>query len=280
MGPKACSYTRPTRTHDWQIRAKEVIFHYNSCSCFSIECNALFILNQIHCAHRYYLEPASPLKSITNTAQLAPSQKQQQTQLNSATLLTNGTAKSIEENSSNLWASNATMNGKASNNRWKMDLLSSNDNSSLFNNHISAPAATNTIRSNGSIANNNSNGHLTNGFSLNGNKSKDVITKNGFIHLPPPGSNVENSNLFTPDADFVVDFSSANIFDALNNKPSINKSGSTNKATLLQGPPNGNHSNGVELTNGTNGFAATDVNKTFDENFADFEHNTIYNAAG
>lgn len=228
--------------------------------------------------HRYYLEPASPLKSITNTAQLAPSQKQQQTQLNSATL-TNGTAKSIEENSNNLWASNATVNGKSSNNRWKMDLLSSNDNSSLFNNHISAPVATNGIRSNGSTAN-NSNGPLTNGLSLNGNKAKDVITKNGFIHLPPPGSNVDNNNLFTPDTDFVADFSSANIFDALNNKPSINKSSSTNKATLLQAPTNGNHSNGVTLTNGTNGFAATDVNKNVDENFADFEHNTIYNAAG
>ncbi|XP_055296362.1 arf-GAP domain and FG repeat-containing protein 1 isoform X2 [Sitodiplosis mosellana] len=234
---------------------------------------------------RYYLEPASPLKSITNTAQLAPSQKQQQTQLNSATLLTNGTAKSIEENNSNLWTSNASMNGKTSNSsRWKMDLLSSNDNNSLFNNHISAPVATNGTRPNGST--NNTNG--TNGLSLNGNKSMDAKT-NGF-HLPPPASNGDknNKNLFTPDTDFVADFSSANIFDALNNKPSINKnntSSTTNKPILLQGNGHSNanhHANGIELTNGnrTNGNTTTDVNKNFDENFADFEHNTIYNAAG
>lgn len=244
------------------------------------------------------MEPASPLKSITNTAQLAPPQKQQQqqqTQLNSATLLTNGTAKSIEENNSNLWTSNASMNGKTSSSRWKMDLLSSNDNNSLFNNHISAPVATNGFRPNGSTNNQNgnnnnniNNGTVTNGLSLNGNnKAKDVITKNGF-HLPPPGSNVENNkNLFTPDTDFVADFSSANIFDALNNKPSINnKCNSTTKPNQLHG--NGistaNHTNGIELTNGnnrTNGnTTTTDVNKNFDENFADFEHNTIYNAAG
>lgn len=255
-------------------------------------------MNIVRCFHilrffsiRYYLEPASPLKSITNTAQLAPSQKQQQ-QLNSATLLTNGTAKSIEENNSNLWTSG--MNGKTASSRWKMDLLSSNDNNSLFNNHISAPVATNGIRPNGATNNNNksssnnNNGTVTNGLSLNGNKTKDVITKNGF-HLPPPGSNVENNNknLFTPDTDFVADFSSANIFDALNNKPSINNNNNNNKSSTNKPNGHANHSNGVEFTNGnrTNGNTTTttataDVNKNFDENFADFEHNTIYNAAG
>lgn len=235
--------------------------------------------------NRYYLEPASPLKSITNTAQLAPLQKQQQqTQLNNATLLTNGTAKSIEENKSDWWETNATTNGKTSTSRWKTDLLSSNDNSSLFNNHISAPVATNGHRSNG-FTNNNNNGTITNGLSLNGNNTKDSITKNGF-HLPPPGSKIENNNLFTPDTDFVADFGSANIFDALNNKPSINNKNSTNKPILLPpGKTNGNHSNGVDLTNGNqtngnNGFATNNGNKNDDVNFADFEHNTIYNAAG
>ncbi|XP_031624684.1 arf-GAP domain and FG repeat-containing protein 1 isoform X2 [Contarinia nasturtii] len=216
---------------------------------------------------RYYLEPASPLKSITNTAQLAPSQnkqqQQQQMQLNSATLLTNGTAKSIEENNSHLWTSNTNTNGKTSNSRWKMDLFSTNDNNSLFNNHISAPVTTNGNRSNG-LSNNNNGTAVTNGFNLN-------------------GSNTENNNLFTPDTDFVADFGSANIFDALNNKPSINNNSTNNKTILLQGNSNGfNHSNGVQLTNGnqTNGNATTNLNKSADENFADFEHNTIYNAAG
>lgn len=247
------------------------------------------------------MEPASPLKSITNTAQLAPSQKQQPTQLNSATLLTNGTAKSIEENNSNLWSSNATiMNGKTnhqqnttSSSRWKMDLLSSNDNNSLFSNQ-SAPITTNGIRSNGT----SKHGTPTNGFALNdGDKQKNAINKNGF-HLPPPKSSkisIENQNLFTPDTDFVADFGSANIFDALNNKPSINNNNSSTttnntsitKPILLNGNHlNGTHSNGVDFTNGNltngnnNGHSTTDVNKNFDENFADFEHNTIYNAAG
>lgn len=261
------------------------------------------------------MEPASPLKSITNTAQLAPSQKQQ---LNSATILTNGTGiKSIEENvnnNNNLWASSNPItngNGNAStitttnnsktndltNNRWKLDLLSSNDNSSLFTNHIS-------------VGKTNGNGTPINGFALNGNKTKDSSKisrpiQNGF-HLPPPGSKIQqngHNNLFTPDSDFVADFSSANIFDALNQKPSINNNNhinnnhnnnnhnttSTNKSIQLNGVK---HSNGIEMsngngnqqmngngnTNGNNHFA--DVNKSVDENFADFEHNTIYNAAG
>lgn len=275
--------------------------------------------------HRYYLEPASPLKSITNTAQLAPSQKQQ---LNSATILTNGTGiKTIEENGhNNLWASslstsNPITNGNGNtkttsnsssktndltNGRWKLDLLSSDDNnSSLFTNHIS-------------VAKTNGNGQPINGFATmngNGNKAKDsngisssssIISRpiqNGF-HLPPPGSKHQqnghnNTNLFTPDSDFVADFSSANIFDALNQKPSNNNninninnnnnSTSTNKSIQLNGVK---HSNGIEMSNGngnqqmngngtTNGHHNfTDVNKNFDENFADFEHNTIYNAAG
>lgn len=212
------------------------------------------------------------MKSITNTAQLTPSQKQ--TQLNSAPL-TNGTTKSIEENSNNWWSATNGKNNETTSNRWKLDLLSSNDNNSLFNNHHSAPITTNGNRANGS----NNNGTSSIGRPLNG-------TKNGF-HLPPPGSKVEKTNLFTPDTDFVADFSSANIFDALNNKPSINNNNnSTNKPILMNGNSNANHANGFELTNGNqmnggnNAFAATDVNKNVDDNFADFEHNTIYSAAG
>lgn len=233
--------------------------------------NSLVLLS----LNRYYLEPASPLKSITNTAQLASTQKQQ---LNSATLLTNG-AKSREENGSNLWTTNTITNGNTNdtaNGRWKMDLLSSNDNNSLF-----------------TTQNNSANGTPTsNGFALNGSQKNGGIavarTKNGF-RLPPPGSKIQQNgnNLFTPDSDFVADFSSADIFDALNNKPSINKT-SSNQSNQLNGnspAATAKHSNGIELTNGNqtngnNGFATTDVNKNFDENFADFEHNTIYNAAG
>lgn len=231
-----------------------------------------YVLFEINFEFRYYLEPASPLKSITNTAQLTPSQKQ--TQLNSATLQTNGTTKSLEENSNNWWSSTNGKNNETTSSRWKLDLLSSNDTNNLFNNnHISAPITTNGSRANGS----NNNGTSTIARTLNG-------TKNGF-HLPPPASKAEKTNLFTPDTDFVADFSSANIFDALNNKPSINNNSSTNKPIFMNGNSNANHPNGFELTNGNqmngnNAPAATDVNKNVGENFADFEHNTIYNAAG
>lgn len=224
------------------------------------------------------MEPASPLKSITNTAQSVTTQKQQ---LNSATLLTNGTAKSIEENNGNLWASNGKTND-TSNGRWKADLMSSNDNNSLFTNHISTPINGSTTNNN----NNNNNSHIINGTITNGFASKkDLIKKNGF-HLPPPSSKLQNGhkNLFTPDTDFVADFGSANIFDALNNKPS-NDNSSTNKMNLLNGNSIAHQLNDVESTNGNqingnNGFATTNGNCNGDDNFADFEHNTIYNAAG
>lgn len=218
--------------------------------------------------NRFYLEPASPLKSITNTAQLVTTQKQQ---LNSATLLTNGTAKSIEENNGNFWSSNGKTN-ETTHGRWKADFLSSNDNNSLFTNNISTPR-------NGSSKTNGT----TNGLTLS-EARKTVIKQNGF-HLPPPSSKIQNgTNLFTPDTDFVADFGSANIFDALNNKTSIDNN-STNKTNLLNGNSAAHQTNGVELTNGNqtngnNGFAMTNGNNSVDDNFADFEHNTIYNAAG
>lgn len=202
------------------------------------------------------------MKSITNTAQLAAVPKP--TQLNSATL-TNGTAKSIEENNGNFWSSAKSIyEGRTQKtNGWKMDLLSSNDNNSLFNN--GPLAATNGTHSKSS----------SNGLTLNGNKLNGNTTKNGFHQSG--AANVQN-NLFTPDSDFVADFSSANIFDALNNKPSMDN-GST-KPTLLNGHSNGVETNGNATHTNGNGLAPTDVNKQFDENFADFEHNTIYNAAG
>lgn len=222
--------------------------------------------------------------------------QKQQPQLNSATTLTNGTGtKSIEENLNGIWSSShPTTNGieQLTNGRWKLDLLSSNDigNSNVF------------VKTNGNVK-------PINGFALNGNKPKDSNNssssiarpiQNGF-HLPPPGSkqhqqNGQNTNLFTPDSEFVADFSSANIFDALNQKPSINHNNnntnnnntiSTNKLNGVKHALNGiemSNGNGNQLqngncnTNGNNSF--NDVNKIVDENFADFEHNTIYNAAG
>lgn len=274
------------------------------------------------------MEPASPLKSITNTAQLSSSQQKQQTvQSNGVSTTTNGVNnKTIEENNSNLWSTpataTATLNGNnhlnmANNSRkqnpYRIDLFSLstssstsiNDNNNLFSNgnsntntNNSHMTKTNGISLNNGINLSSSDNGFTNGFHGNGHhfqQKPNVITKNNFdLHQQlstATTSNIDNNNLFTPDSDFVADFSSANIFNAMNN-PSNNgnsSNGIASKAIHLNGITNGNgnHINGIDKlangnqSNGSNGFTtANGFNDVANENFADFEHNTIYNAAG
>lgn len=72
-----------------------------------------------------------------------------------------------------------------------------------------------------------------------------------------------NGNKFTPDTDFVADFGSASIFNgsATNGKKLLNGSG---------GPL-------IESTLQQNGQPSSD---NANADFADFDHNPIYNAAG
>lgn len=263
------------------------------------------------------MEPASPLKSITNTAQLAPSQTKQQSQSNgttTATALTNGTNKSIEENNFSLWPPNSALNKDSSaNNRkfnsFKLDSLStSHDNDNSFFYHMITNTNGNGISSNNNLNNNTNNGinlsksdnnGLSNGFHIaatnNNKQQQNVITKNGFDsqHLTISSSvtsNLENNNLFTPDADFVADFGSANIFNAMNGKTSSNIQHSiANPQNHMNGNNNNNnHTNGFDkvpngisrIDDNSNGFTMNTSNGNASENFADFEHNTIYNAAG
>ena len=84
-----------------------------------------------------------------------------------------------------------------------------------------------------------------------------------------------DANKFTPDTEFVADFSKANIFNQM--------ASSANSC-------NGKLSNGLEgkvtthqqstVTNGNSNNNNNNNNGEMNENFADFEHNTIYNAAG
>lgn len=266
------------------------------------------------------MEPASPLKSITNTAQLAPSQTKQQSQSNgttTTTALTNGTNKSIEENS--LWPPNSTFNkDNVANNRkfnsYKLDSIStasSNDNDNLFFYHMITNTNGNGISSNNNLNNNTNNGFnlsnsdnngLSNGFHTaatnNKKQHENVIMKNGFDsqhHLTISSSatsNLENNNLFTPDADFVADFGSANIFNAMNGKTSNTHNSNANQQNHMNmngnNNNNNNHTNGFDKIpngiskndNNSNGFTMNTTNGNASENFADFEHNTIYNAAG
>lgn len=95
----------------------------------------------------------------------------------------------------------------------------------------------------------------------------------------------------------MADFSTANIFNAMNGKPAVQPL-QVKQTNFI----NGNHTNGFDklvngngkndsngfsngFTNGfsngfSNGFTTSATNGGTGENFADFEHNTIYNAAG
>lgn len=92
--------------------------------------------------------------------------------------------------------------------------------------------------------NGTTNGHLNSNNSVNGTSSHN--------------GSIMSDNKFTTDSNFVADFSKASIYNSNN---SLNSTGSGNQV----------------VTNGTvtNG----DVNANF-ANFADFENNKIYNAAG
>lgn len=123
---------------------------------------------------------------------------------------------------------------------------------------------------------------------LNGINGQHVITKNSLNLQSTMSSIVDNNNKFTPDADFVADFGSANIFNA---------TAGTAKSTVGNGtiapPPavNGHtaHQNGINtFLNGTSSSAAghngrengANGGSNANANFADFDHNPIYNAAG
>lgn len=240
--------------------------------------------------------------------------------MNGVSATTNGVNKSTEENSFNsLWSTNGISNGNNSavtaltngsrtqNSYNKLDLFSSNDNNSLFNssnNNSHMTQQTNGISLNNGInLSASSDNGLSNGFHGIGSNDKqrqqqqNVITKNGLnlqqmspssSSLSSAASNFDNSsNLFTPDSDFVADFGSANIFNAMNNKPATTN-GNPMKPIHLNGPiTNGNRANGFDkMTNGkrSNGYSTNGTTNGFDDveidNFADFEHNTIYNAAG
>lgn len=123
---------------------------------------------------------------------------------------------------------------------------------------------------------------LTNGFhgTQSNGRSPNASIKNGFGDHHSHTSS-DTSNVFASDGDFVADFSTANIFNAMNGKPTAAAHPTNGKHTNYV---NGNHTNGFDkLVNGngnidSNGFSAS--NGGAGENFADFEHNTIYNAAG
>uniref|UniRef100_A0A182T3I4 Arf-GAP domain-containing protein n=1 Tax=Anopheles maculatus TaxID=74869 RepID=A0A182T3I4_9DIPT len=102
--------------------------------------------------------------------------------------------------------------------------------------------------------------------------------KNGLLNSSTVGGGLSgssgdiNANKFTPDADFVADFGSATIVSTVSNGGS--HYGSTN--SLKNG---NNNDNGAGMYAQHNGNSEKPSNREM-ENFADFDHNPIFNSAG
>lgn len=255
---------------------------------------------------RYYLEPASPLKSLP----------------------TNGTTSATTASSSSSSSSSSTLasatNGNGSSTNINGSTSSNNSSSSKNGAENLVPLKTITLTPPTSLrlsrTSSNSSGGLANGSHTGSStnlKFQQQFTPDdsNFFSSDPPkilpptpqkhssnhhqrlngsatvnGTNFERNqknglltstitngiNKFTPDTDFVADFSNANI---------IVNAATTTTTTTANGLKNGTgSSNHRRLSNGFsengNGLIPNGHRNGETENFADFEHNTIYNAAG
>lgn len=174
---------------------------------------------------RYYLEPASPLKSINTPVQLQQKQPPSQS---------NGIAKISHQQVDNSLAvlKSIQLTPPAANNRHHHHRT----------HHVHNGNA-NGFSPTSDSQNNNNNNFFNQQSNLNG-------TSNGTSSSLQNGS--VNSN------DFIADFSKASIYNSNNS---------------LNSTESGGHMNG-KITNGTL------LNGDLNANFADFENNKIYNAAG
>lgn len=184
----------------------------------------------------------------------------------------------------------------------------------LHDNFFNDPPSPTTNDANNNSNNNNNNNtssiksgkngfHLTNNNNSNINNNNDLSNnnKNGFnknnLNLNIQNDKINENNKFTPDTEFVADFSTANIFIANNNTSLKNNSQSNsqnikNNNVMTNGSGGGSTSslssatsrptakmNGAGVVNG-NVKCEQQLNGQ-NENFADFDHNPIiYNAAG
>lgn len=163
------------------------------------------------------------------------------------------------------------------------DKIENNNNNNFNTNNMSNGLT------NGTTTNHNHhhqhNNHYPNGL-LSNHDTKNSLLSNGL--------SIDNNNKFTPDTDFVADFGSASIFDATALSSSttpaaatINHNNCINNNNNNHNGCNNNSNNSNKLVNGTvtgantlqNGSTATTV-KNANADFADFDHNPIFNASG
>lgn len=249
------------------------------------------------------MEPASPLKSLTT--QLAPSNQQAHFLHNNSShhKENNGSVSSStnslrmpitltppislrltsRNNPSKINATTAAVATAVHPNNNFQQQFSPDDNNSLFtnsSNNMQQFKIQNKNNNNNNINNlnnnhnnnnnnvNNNNNLITNGIPRNnGHIKQQAITKNRLNATNAAVAALDQNNKFTPDTEFVADFGSVNVFAT-----TITKS-----TTTINGFSENNHKfmNGGSKQNG---------NSTNEEmanaNFADFDHNPIYNAAG
>lgn len=252
---------------------------------------------------RYYLEPASPLKSLPTNG------------TTSATTASSSSSSSTLASATNGNGSSTNINGSTSSNNSSSSKNGAENLVPLKTITLTPPTSLRLSRtssnSSGGLANGSHTGSSTN---LKFQQQFTPDDSNFFSSDPPKilpptpqkhssnhhqrlngsatvnGTNFERNqknglltstitngiNKFTPDTDFVADFSNANI---------IVNAATTTTTTTANGLKNGTgSSNHRRLSNGFsengNGLIPNGHRNGETENFADFEHNTIYNAAG
>ncbi|XP_058446212.1 arf-GAP domain and FG repeat-containing protein 1 isoform X2 [Malaya genurostris] len=230
---------------------------------------------------RYYLEPASPLKSLsTNTSSSTSSLPSSNGFSSSSSNISsrNGTENVVPlktvtltpPSTLRLCRTNSTSSNVLNGNGSHLPSVTSSSTSLKFQQQFS-PDDSNFFSEPPKILpptpQKHSNNHhqrlngTVNGANFERNQRNGLLTS------------TSNGNKFTPDSDFVADFSNANI---------VNVNGSANGSSGLKNNNNNKLSNGFNekgnLCNGHQNGNGEQSNSDM-ENFADFEHNTIYNAA-
>ncbi|CAD7079757.1 unnamed protein product [Hermetia illucens] len=271
---------------------------------------------------RYYLEPASPLKSLTNNAATkAPPTMNGNTvngtsngihlNGNSNIHLNNNSSKQVAENNlknialappSTLHLSNNSINSSSSSTNSSRQQNRYNnfqnqftpDENGFFD---STSSSANKLQNNNNVINggntNSNTSHLTNGGlnPLTNHLNNCQISNKNSLNVQNSDNSNFLSNKFTPDSEFVADFGSANIFNAVTSGAAVsanasNKSqaNSLNGFKIHQNGTNGhNFSNGETTANAAaptvNGNSNSSSISNANANFADFDHASIYNAA-
>lgn len=238
---------------------------------------------------RYYLEPASPLKSLTNATNLK------------TTTASAGAFASISANKNCITQTNNNNNNNSNSNNENNKNRNNNYNQNNNHSQLTPPSSQcNGLRRNtltqkmtttstAAISRPQHNTLLQNSF--NGIKETDAFGSGSVGAMSDTSSCASNG--FSGEADFVADFGTANIFDATAAySPEISPSNGYAKIQTLkptrQSLNDGNQKNPAQISVPSlpNGHIKSENERgqflcnANTENFADFEHAPIYNAAG